>query len=112
MRSLHAALLATLLAAIAGVDSAATQRQRRESPPQRHVERTIDYFTGTWRVEYIGAELPPLSPGSRSGTITFAKQAASAFVAGQFEGDVNGKMYRETQTIGLDAESYALVAVE
>jgi hypothetical protein len=111
MRLLVTVVLAAIVTAMPRAESAA-QRQRRESPPQRHVERTIDYFVGKWRVEYLGAEVPPLSVGSRSGTVTFTKQATSTFIAGQFDGEVNGKPYREMQTVGLDPETFALVAVD
>jgi hypothetical protein len=112
MRFLLPAVLAAIFTAIANADSATPQRQRRESPPQRQVERTIDYFVGKWRVDYLGAEVPPVSVGSHSGTVTFTKQATSSFIAGQFDGEVNGKPFREMHTIGLDPETFALVAVE
>ena len=80
-------------------------RQRRPSPPQHQVERSIAYFVGRWRVEYVGGEFPPLSAGGRSGTVTFARLGGSNFVAGQFDGELLGKAYRETHTIGFDGQS-------
>lgn len=88
------------------------QRQRRESPPQHQVERTVDYFVGRWRFEYVGGEFPPLSGGGRTGTLTFSRLGASNFVAGQLDGELGGKPYKESQTIGFEPESHTLVLVE
>jgi hypothetical protein len=104
--------LLILLAPLARPPVETAQRQRRESPPQRKVERTIEYFVGKWRFDYIGGEFPPLSPGSRSGTAAFSRIGAANFVTGQIDGELAGKPYRETQTIGFDPGSNALVAVE
>ena len=100
------------VAASAGQAEPPRQRQRRESPPQHQVERTIGYFVGKWRFEYTGGEFPPLSGGSRSGTMTFLRVGTTNFVAGQLEGELAGKPYRETQTIGFDPDSFTLVVVE
>jgi hypothetical protein len=50
--------------------------------------------------------------GGRSGTVTFSRLGASNFVAGQFDGELLGKPYKETQTIGFDADTNALVLIE
>jgi hypothetical protein len=105
-------LLVAMLARPAAQTEPPRQRQRRESPPQHQVERTIGYFAGTWRFDYTGGEFPPLSAGSRSGTITFLRVGTSNFVAGQLDGELAGKPYRETQTIGFDPDSFALAVVE
>ena len=115
MRSLFALALMLLVMALArpaAQTEPPRQRQRRESPPQHRVERTIDYFAGRWRFEYIGGEFPPLSGGGRTGTVTFARLGASNFVTGQLDGELAGKPYRETQTIGFDPDGLALVVVE
>jgi hypothetical protein len=104
--------LVAMLARPAGQAEPPRQRQRRESPPQHQVERTIGYFAGTWRFEYTGGEFPPLSAGSRSGTITFLRIGTSNFVAGRLDGELAGKPYRETQTIGFDPDTFALAVVE
>jgi hypothetical protein len=106
LRSVH------WVAASAGQAEPPRQRLRRESPPQHQVERTIGYFAGKWRFEYTGGEFPPLSGGSRSGTITFLRIGTSNFVAGQLDGELAGKPYRETQTIGFDPDTFALAVVE
>jgi len=115
MRGLYAiglTLLVVTLARVAAQTEPPPQRQRRESPPQHQVARTIEYFAGRWRFEYVGGEFPPLSGGSRTGLIPFLRIGASNFVSGQLEGELGGKPYRENQTIGLDPDGYALVAVE
>jgi hypothetical protein len=113
MRRPFALGAALVLIALSQPASAQTEpRQRRQSPPQHQVERTVAYFVGRWRVEYVGGEFPPLSAGGRSGTVTFSRLGASNFVAGQFEGELLGKPYREVDTIGFDPDTNALVMLE
>jgi hypothetical protein len=88
------------------------QRRPRSAVLQRHIEQRADYFVGRWKFEYLGGEFPPLSAGSRTGTTTFSTTGASNFVAGQIEGEVLGRPYRETQAIGFDSATKMLVAVE
>ncbi|HMF96221.1 MAG TPA: hypothetical protein VKE96_18085 [Vicinamibacterales bacterium] len=90
----------------------ALQRRPRAEAMQPQVEQRIDYFVGRWRFEYVGGDYPPLSAGSRSGTATFTRSGSSAFVAGSIEGDLGGKAYRETMTIGFDPETNSLAFVE
>src|SRR5262249_36478708 len=90
----------------------ALQRRPRAEALQPHVEQRIDYFVGRWNFEYLGAEYPPLSVGSRAGTATFTRAASSNFVAGVIEADLGGKTYRETMSIGLDPETNAMAFVE
>ena len=90
----------------------ALQRRPRAEAIQPHVEQRIDYFTGQWKFEYVGAEYPPLSPGGRSGTITFTKTGASSFVTGRLEGELLGKPYQEQVSIELDPETNMLAFVE
>ena len=90
----------------------ALQRRPRAEAIQPHVEQRIDYFTGRWTFEYVGAEYLPLSGGSRSGTATFTRAGASSFVTGAIDGDLAGTPYRETISIGLDPETNALAFVE
>jgi hypothetical protein len=74
---------------------------------QPHVEPRPDYFVGRWTFEYVGAEYPPLSAGTRSGTATFARTGASNFVTGRVDGDVAGKTYQETCLSSLSAKPTA-----
>ena len=90
----------------------ALQRRPRQDTRQPHVEQRIDYFVGRWTFEYLGAEYPPLSPGGRSGTMTFTKTGTANFVSGKLEGELLGKPYQETVTIGLDPDTNMLAFVE
>jgi len=90
----------------------ALQRRPRAEAIQPHVEQRIDYFVGRWRFEYVGAEYPPLSAGSRGGTATFMRAGASNFVGGTLDGELLGKPYKEHMSMGLDPETYSLALVE
>jgi len=90
----------------------ALQRRPRAEAIQPHVEQRIDYFVGRWRFEYVGAEYPPLSAGSRGGTATFTRAGASNFVGGTLDGELLGKPYKEHMSMGLDPETYSLAVVE
>jgi hypothetical protein len=90
----------------------ALQRRPRAEALQPHVEQRIDYFVGRWSFEYVGAEFPPLSAGSRAGTATFTRVGTSQFVTGTVEGDAGGKPYQEQLSIGLDPDINALAVVE
>ena len=90
----------------------ALQRRPRAEAIQPHVEQRIDYFVGRWKYEYLGAEYPPLSPGGRSGTMTFTKTGASQFVTGRLEGELLGKPHQEQMSIGLDLDTDMLAFVE
>ncbi|HJZ73839.1 MAG TPA: hypothetical protein VKE51_19005 [Vicinamibacterales bacterium] len=92
--------------------SLALQRRPRAEAIQPHVEQRIDYFVGRWTFEYVGGEYPPLSAGSRSGRATFARSGSSNFVTGSIEGDLGGKPFRETMSIGLDPETNSMAFVE
>jgi hypothetical protein len=90
----------------------ALQRRARPEVIQPRVEQKIDYFIGRWRFEYLGAEYPPLSNGGRGGTVTFTRLGASNFVTGRLVGDLLGKPYEETISIGIDPETNMLVYIE
>jgi hypothetical protein len=90
----------------------ALQRRPRGEAIQPHVDQRIDYFVGRWTFEYVGADYPPLSAGSRSGTATFTRSGTSDFVSGAVDGDLAGTPYRETISIGLDPETSSLAFVE
>jgi len=89
----------------------ALQRRPRAEVIQPHVEQRADYFAGRWRFEYLGAESPPISTGSRSGTATFASDSPQ-FVTGHFDIDAGGRKYQETVKLGLDPGTHAVVFVE
>jgi hypothetical protein len=88
------------------------QRRPRQEAIQPHVEQRIDFFVGRWSFEYLGAEYPPLSAGDRTGTLAFTRTGASNFVTGRLEGELLGKPYQETISIGLDPDTNMLAVVE
>jgi hypothetical protein len=90
----------------------ALQRRPRAEAIQPHVEQRIEYFVGRWKYEYLGAEYPPLSPGGRTGTVTFTRMGSTNFVSGRLEGELFGKPYQEQLSIQLDPDTYALAFVE
>ena len=87
----------------------ALERARRADVPQPQIEPRIDYFSGSWRFEYIGGEFPPLSVGTREGTVSFEPLPAGPFVRGRAESDLYGEPYEETWTIGFDETTRAVV---
>jgi len=90
----------------------ALQRLLRPDVLQHQVERGLDYFLGRWKFEYVGAEYPPLSSGGRAGTVTFSRAGTSNFAAGQVDGELLGKRYQESLSIGFDAATNSLIFVE
>ena len=84
-------------------------RRRRAEVPQPQVEQRIEYFSGIWTFEYTGGEFPPLSIGTRSGTVTFAAIPHGPFVRAAVIGDVFGEAYTETWTIGFDESAQSVV---
>ena len=84
-------------------------RARRTDVLQPQVEQQIDYFAGEWRFEYTGGEFPPLSIGTRSGTVTFRDLPDAPFVEGHVTGDVFGEAYAEVWTIGFDQDTETVV---
>lgn len=89
----------------------ALQRRPRAEVIQPRVEQRIDYFVGTWTFEYVGAEYPPLSAGSRTGHATFTGDAAN-FVTGHVDIDAGSRKYQETWKIGFDPDTNMLVVAE
>ena len=87
-------------------------RRARIDVVQPTVEQRIDYFTGRWTFEYLGGEFPPLSQGGRSGTVTFTRVGSSNFATGRVDGDLVGKKYRETVSIGFDPVTNTVVYTE
>ena len=87
----------------------ALTRRRRAEIPQPQVEQRIGYFAGSWTFEYLGGEFPPLSIGTRSGTVTFTDIPHGPFVQGEVAGEVFGEPYAETWTIGFDETTQSVV---
>jgi hypothetical protein len=89
----------------------ALQRRPRAEVIQPHVEQRAEYFVGRWTFEYLGAEYPPLSTGTRTGTATFTSDGGH-FVTGRIDNDAGGRTYQDTLKIGLDPDTNMLVFVE
>ncbi len=87
------------------------QRRPRAEVIQPKVEQRIDFFAGKWTFDYVGAEFPPLSTGSRTGTATFTSDGGN-FVTGRVDIDAGARKYQETVKIGFDADTNMLVVVE
>jgi hypothetical protein len=88
------------------------QRRSRQDVIQPQVEQRLDYFVGRWTFEYVGGDFPPLSSGTRGGTVTFLRSGTSSFVMGQVQGEISGKPYRESLSIGFDPDANALMFLE
>jgi hypothetical protein len=89
----------------------ALQRRPRAEVIQPHVDQRADYFVGRWTFEYLGAEYPPLSAGTRTGTATFTSDGGN-FVTGRVDNDAGGRKFQDTVRIGLDPDTHMLVFVE
>jgi hypothetical protein len=89
----------------------ALQRRPRAEVIQPKVEQRAGYFLGTWTFDYVGAEVPPLSAGSRTGTARFTSDAAN-FVTGLADVDTGSRKYQETVKIGFDPDTNMLVYTE
>ena len=85
------------------------KRTRRTDVPQPQIEQRIGYFAGEWTFDYTGGEFPPLSIGTRGGSVTFTAIPHGPFVLGHVMGEVFGDPYEETWTIGFDADIQSIV---
>jgi hypothetical protein len=100
--------------AVGGLRSDVTltlQRRPRGEVIQPHVEQRADYFVGRWTLEYLGAEYPPLSTGSRTGAAVFTSDGPN-FVTGHVDNDTGSRTYQDTVKIGFDPDTNTLVYVE
>ena len=88
------------------------QRRARPTVTQPQIRQSIQDFVGRWRFEYTGAEYPPLSAGTRSGTVTFTQAGASPFARGAVVGDLYGERYEEAIDVGFDPDSDAVAWVD
>ena len=89
----------------------ALQRRPRAEVIQPRVEQRADYFVGRWAFDYVGAEYPPISTGTRTGTAAFTSDGGN-FVTGRIDNDTGSRKYQDTVKIGLDPDTNTLVFVE
>jgi hypothetical protein len=99
----------------AGVPSLAqTPRGRggRSSPPQPQQAQDPAYFVGTWRFAWTGRE-SPVTPGPRSGTVTFARGSAANVLTMRVEGRIDdGAAYTESGAIEWNEAKKSLALKE
>jgi hypothetical protein len=86
-------------------------RRPRAEVIQPRVEQRADYFLGTWVFEYVGAEVPPVSAGSRKGAAAFTSDG-SDFVTGRVDVDAGSRKYQDTLKIGVNPETNMVVFTE
>jgi hypothetical protein len=84
-------------------------RARRTDVVQPQVEQRIGYFAGEWIFEYTGREFPPLSIGTRTGTVSFRAVDHGPFVRGKVSGEFFGEAYEEAWTIGFDEDTQTVL---
>ncbi len=88
------------------------QRRARPTVTQPQIPQSIQYFVGRWRFAYVGAEYPPLSAGTRTGTVTFTRTGDSTFARGAVAGDLYGEHYEEAIDVGFDPDSNAVAWID
>jgi hypothetical protein len=88
------------------------QRRSRTDVLQPQVEQRADYFVGRWTFEYVGAEIPPVSLGTRSGTAAFTRTGSAGFVAGEVSSGVAGQSDADSVLIGVDPATKMVVLRE
>jgi hypothetical protein len=107
-----ARILVALLMATAAVSiEAETQAQNttparptggilgRPSPPQPVQKQGVEYFIGTWSFTWTGRE-SAVTPGPRTGTVTFTRLGDTPFLAFQITGTADGiGAYKESGTL-------------
>jgi hypothetical protein len=70
----------------------------RPSPPQPVQKQGVEYFVGTWTFKWTGRE-SAVSPGPRTGTVTFTRRGDSPILEFQTSGEVEGLgTYQESGT--------------
>jgi hypothetical protein len=84
----------------------------RPSPPQPQQRQGLDYFAGTWKFTWVGRE-SPLTPGPRSGTLTFTRTSNANTLAMRVEGSSEaGGPYKESGAMTWDEAKKTLTMRE
>jgi hypothetical protein len=75
----------------------------RPSPPQPVQKQAIEYFIGTWTFTWTGRE-SGITPGPRTGTVTYTRLGDSPFLEFVTEGKSEGTgAFKESGTLGWNA---------
>jgi hypothetical protein len=75
----------------------------RPSPPQPVQKQGVEYFIGTWAFKWTGRE-SAVTPGPRTGTVTFTRLGDTPFLEFQTAGTAEGVgAYKESGTLGWQA---------
>jgi hypothetical protein len=84
----------------------------RPSPPQPQQRQGLEYFAGTWKFTWTGRE-SAITPGPRTGTVTFTRIGDSNFLEMRVEGSSEGSgAYKESGVLGWNDEKKLLAVRE
>jgi hypothetical protein len=84
----------------------------RVSPPQPRQTQGLEYFEGTWTFTWSGRE-SPVSPGPRSGVVTFTRGAAGGPLTIATSGTSEaGGAYKESGSMAWDVDKKTLTVKE
>src|SRR5262245_65780236 len=76
----------------------------RPSPPQPQQHQGLDYFAGSWKFSWIGRE-SALTPGPRTGTLTFTRTNNPNSLDIQVEGSSEARgAYKESGVVTWNEE--------
>jgi|SRR5262245_20660654 len=84
----------------------------RPSPPQPQQHQGLDYFDGSWKFSWIGRE-SALTPGPRTGTLTFTRTNNPNSLDMQVEGSSEASgAYKESGVVTWDEAKKTLATRE
>jgi hypothetical protein len=84
----------------------------RPSPPQPTQKQGVEYFVGTWSFTWTGRE-SAITPGPRTGTVTFTRLGQTPFIDFQTSGQSEGAgAYTESGTLGWHEQAKAVAMHE
>jgi hypothetical protein len=84
----------------------------RPSPPQPQQHQGLDYFAGSWKFSWIGRE-SAITPGPRTGTLTFARSSNPNALDMQVEGSSEASgAYKESGVVTWDEAKKTLTTRE